>query len=264
MLVIIVLIILCMVFVFGINNTIMNRNYVLSSNKIKKEIKIVHLSDLHATVYGENQEELFKKIHELEPDIIFMSGDMFDERRDCLITYSFLSVLAKEYECYFASGNYEYKTGIKECKELVEKAGVHYLENDSVYLKEWNITVCGVEDPYLDMNLYPASLNKTFLNVNKKSYVILLAHHPESIEIHAVYPCDLILCGHAHGGQWRIPKLINGIFAPQQGLFPKYAGGVYKKDNKTMIVNRGLALNTNIPRIYNRPEVIRIEIKKEF
>ena len=91
---------------------------------------------------------------------------------------------------------------------------------------------------------------------------ILLSHHPE------YYPrylegrnIDLIFSGHAHGGQWRIPFVLNGLYAPDQGLFPKYAGGKYEKDGSVMIVSRGLARETTpVPRIFNRPEIVIVNI----
>lgn len=261
---IIILFILLLLFVNGINNELILRRYEIKTNKINRDLKIVHLSDLHSCIYGKNQGELINRIDAIHPDIILMSGDMFDERKNAQITYLFLKEIASKYDCYFASGNHEYKTGIQECKKLVKEANVHYLENDSCYLEKINIIVCGVEDPYLDINNYGVDLNKIFHTMDDAGYTILLAHHPEFINDYFSYSCDLVLCGHAHGGQWRIPKLLNGLYAPHQGLFPKYAGGLYKKGKKVMIVNRGLALNTKIPRIYNRPEMVLIDIKKSF
>ena len=93
-------------------------------------------------------------------------------------------------------------------------------------------------------------------------FTVLLSHRPELFEIYQKYEFDLVLSGHAHGGQWRIPGLLNGLFAPNQGLFPKYAGGRYDYDGGTMIVSRGLAReSTRIPRIFNRPELVIVDVK---
>ena len=95
----------------------------------------------------------------------------------------------------------------------------------------------------------------------EESFNLLLIHAPDNFEDYARLGFDLVLCGHTHGGQWRIPGLLNGIYAPGQGLFPKYAGGLYEKDGTTMIVSRGLAKeSTYIPRIFNRPELVIIDI----
>ena len=93
-------------------------------------------------------------------------------------------------------------------------------------------------------------------------FTLLLAHRPEFFDVYTQYDFDLVLSGHAHGGQWRIPGLINGLFSPNQGWFPKYAGGRYGEDGTIMIVSRGLANNVGaIPRIFNPPELVVVEIK---
>lgn len=92
-------------------------------------------------------------------------------------------------------------------------------------------------------------------------YTILLAHRPEWIDLYGTYDFDLVLSGHAHGGQWRLPGLINGVFAPDQGMLPKYAGGKYGVNGTTMIVSRGLAReSTSVPRIFNRPELVVVDL----
>ena len=107
-------------------------------------------------------------------------------------------------------------------------------------------------------------LNKISEKLDKNSYKILLTHRPEKFEEYTQYDFDLILSGHAHGGQWRIPGILNGLYAPNQGLFPKYAGGYYEIDDKKMIVSRGLAReSTLIPRFYNRPELVIIKLQNK-
>jgi len=144
------------------------------------------------------------------------------------------------------------------------------------------INLCGVDDPDVYMvNTDPeqdpegyiqAQTNKenTFLSqiaavsdaADTASYTILLSHRPEYYETYTDYDFDLALCGHAHGGQWRIPGILNGLYAPHQGIFPKYAGGRYDREDMTMIVSRGLARETTwVPRIFNRPELVIIDLK---
>lgn len=89
----------------------------------------------------------------------------------------------------------------------------------------------------------------------------MLAHRPEYFPLYAKMGFDMALCGHAHGGQWRLPSLINGIYAPNQGFLPEYAGGIYHSAATTMIVSRGLAReSTRIPRLFNRPELVIIDL----
>ncbi|MBR4319366.1 MAG: metallophosphoesterase, partial [Oscillospiraceae bacterium] len=102
-------------------------------------------------------------------------------------------------------------------------------------------------------------LNETAQNGN---YTILLSHRPELFPLYENCQFDLVLSGHAHGGQWRIPYLLNGLYAPNQGLFPEYAGGKYQSGQVTMLVSRGLAReSTKLPRFYNRPELVVIDLQ---
>ena len=91
---------------------------------------------------------------------------------------------------------------------------------------------------------------------------MLLCHFPEDIDYYRSFgKFDLILSGHAHGGQWRLPFSQNGLFSPGEGLFPKYSGGRFDFDDCTMIVSRGLArIKTVIPRIFNNPELVVIDL----
>ncbi len=90
---------------------------------------------------------------------------------------------------------------------------------------------------------------------------MLLVHRPENYADYRKYAFDLVLCGHAHGGQWRIPGILNGLYAPSQGLFPKYAGGYYNEESVPMIVSRGLAReSTIVPRFYNPPELVIVDL----
>ena len=91
---------------------------------------------------------------------------------------------------------------------------------------------------------------------------ILMTHRPERTEDYAGRGFELVLAGHAHGGQWRLPGLLNGLFAPDQGLFPTYAGGRYALGDTTLLVSRGLAReSTRLPRFYNRPELVMVELR---
>ena len=98
---------------------------------------------------------------------------------------------------------------------------------------------------------------------NREEYKILLSHRPEVFDTYVEKKMNLVLCGHAHGGQFRLP-LIGGMIAPNQGLFPKYDGGIYEKESTTMVVSRGIG-NSIIPvRFNNRPEVVMIVLHKSL
>ena len=105
-------------------------------------------------------------------------------------------------------------------------------------------------------------MEENFAELSEKpQFKILVAHRPELIELYKKYPFDLVVSGHAHGGQVRIPFLLNGLFAPNQGLFPKYAGGAYIHENLTHIVSRGLSFSPKLPRVFNPPEIVVVNIK---
>ena len=130
-----------------------------------------------------------------------------------------------------------------------------------------SINICGVDDPavveYTEHGQgIEWQMKEALKGVDTENYTILLSHRPELIDTYKEYDFDLVLSGHAHGGQWRIPGLINGIYVPNQGLFPQYAGGRYDYDTGTLSVSRGLAReSTPIPRVFNRPELVIVKVK---
>ena len=134
-----------------------------------------------------------------------------------------------------------------------------------VRLGHANVVLAGLDDPErakidegYDWETALAHLGEEVAGL--PGYRILLAHRPDAIDEYRQMDFDLILSGHAHGGQWRIPGWINGVYAPGQGLFPRYAGGLYLLDDLAFIVSRGLSNNTWVPRIFNPPELVVIEL----
>ena len=180
-----------------------------------------------------------------------------------------LEGIADRYPCYYVTGNHEYWSGrIDNILELFRSYGVTVLDGscDMPELKEQKITICGITDPDAVLYTKDALDTKTQLDalsaaVDSGQYTILLAHRPERIDMYRQYPFDLILAGHAHGGQWRLPGIVNGVFAPDQGLFPGYAGGIYRLPDTIMVVSRGLAReSTRVPRIFNPPELVIVTL----
>ena len=142
------------------------------------------------------------------------------------------------------------------------------LEGENVRIGD--ITICGTGRSSQSGMSFPDSVkicsDKLYdEDPQRESFSILLAHYPEQIEYYrGFHSFDLILSGHAHGGQWRIPRLVNGVFSPNQGFLPKYAGGEYVFDDTVMIVSRGLSRTKEvIPRIFNNPELMIIDILSE-
>ena len=147
---------------------------------------------------------------------------------------------------------------------ILDEYNIPRLQGEPLLLDN-NICLVGVDDydGYLvdeDLILENEFVD-AYLSLNADNYNIILSHRPEYFDTYEAHDYDLALCGHAHGGQWRIPGILNGLYAPNQGMFPKYAGGLYEEDGTTMIVSRGLAReSTRVPRLYNRPELVIIDL----
>ncbi|MDE6004069.1 MAG: metallophosphoesterase [Oscillospiraceae bacterium] len=258
--------ILIILLLIGLYNGLKIKNYMIKSEKITSPIRIVLVTDLHSCKYGEEEKNLIQAIEEQNPDIIALSGDIFDDKIPDNNTEYFLKGVAEKYPCYYVTGNHEYYAGWEayyKKMEILEKYQVHVLNGmiENITIHGQDISICGVEDPV------SSNFNKQFKQIqellkNNNNYKILLSHRPELFEDYVTANFDLVLAGHAHGGQWRIPVILNGLYAPDQGLFPKFAGGFYQKENTTMIVSRGLAReSTRIPRIYNQPELVVIDLE---
>lgn len=234
--------------------------YTLVSRKVSKKVRIVQISDLHSCSYGKDMKNLINAVDAAEPDIIVLTGDIFDNRTDNKNSDTLLKTIAKKYPCYYVSGNHEYCGNMWDTfSRRAESFGVTVLQGENVDID--GITICGASAKS-DIG---DSVKVCADNADTDSFNVLLAHFPENIDFYRSFgKFDLVLSGHAHGGQWRLPPFINGLYAPGQGLFPKYAGGRYDFDDTTFIVSRGLSRTMeHFPRIFNNPELVVIDILPE-
>lgn len=226
--------------------------------------RIVQVSDLHDAELGKNHKRTLDLIRKAKPDVIFLTGDMIDGhegRTDPDLTVDFVKQAMEIAPCYYVTGNHEgmipYAIYAQLERELAD-LGVKFLHRESVTLVRNGdtATIVGIDSPsFFHPNLPITSLSKLCEN----NYTILLAHHPEHIDDYAAAGADLVFSGHAHGGQFRLP-FVGGLYAPGQGLFPAYDGGLYTvpaNEGETLLcVSRGLG-NSGFPiRLGNRPEVI--------
>ena len=228
-------------------------------------VRCVLVTDLHSCYYGKNQKNLIERIDKENPDIIFLGGDIFDDKIDDDNAVIFLEEISKKYKCFYVSGNHEYwSERCVEMKEKVRSLGITVLEGDceTIEINGKTIDVCGVDDPTrLTNSQFKEQLNKAYAKTSEDHYKILLTHRPEQTDFYALYDYDLILSGHAHAGQIRIPFINIGLYAPNQGLFSKYVSGIYTLSNGSrLIVSRGLAReSTPAPRFFNHPEIVVID-----
>jgi len=242
------------------------RRYTYETDKLSEPLRAVLISDLHNGFYGENQSDLIAIIDRQNPDIILMAGDVADDIMPDDGIIALLEGIAHKYQCFYVSGNHEIRgNDFRELKDMLRGYGVSVLEGNTerVVINGQRVNISGVDDPVIGRARYNAQLEQVFEELDSRVFTIFLAHRPERIN---EYPNDcLIVTGHAHGGQWRVPFILNGLYAPNQGRFPQYAGGLYKADIRTMVVSRGLAKEdvgraAGIPRIFNPPEIVVIDI----
>ena len=254
-------------------NTALELNtYTISSREMPDAFdgyRIAQVSDLHNAEFGDRNQRLLEMLREAEPDMIAITGDLIDSRKtNIAVALAFAEEAVKIAPCYYVSGNHEARVSeYQDLKTGLEAAGVTVLDDAQVRIEVSgeSITVIGVNDPsfhadYLTSDAAVMDRKLSELSLEAAGFTILLSHRPELFDTYADHNMNLVLSGHAHGGQFRLP-LIGGLIAPNQGLFPKYDAGLYSDGSTNMIVSRGLG-NSIIPfRFNNRPEVVLIELK---
>ncbi len=257
----------------GLDNRLEISHYTVKSNKLPKEFdgfKIMHLSDFHCdTTAG-----LVDAVRNEHPDIICITGDMTHDTGSYEPFMRLLEEIIKIAPVYIVSGNHDvwrkdYDEMIKKC----ERFGAVVLQNESEIIKKDNeiITISGLEDPSSVTHSIISEKIKDGLEKLSISdgFNLLLFHRANLLDAFNDMSFDLILSGHMHGGQFRIPG-IGGVVSPktnfmQKGriFFPKYFGGEYMINNTKMIVSRGIGNPTILPRVFNRPEICSITLKHE-
>jgi predicted MPP superfamily phosphohydrolase len=257
--------ILVVLTLIALDERLILRTYTVVSPKLTAEVRLAVVTDFHSS---DNADDVVAMVASCAPDAVLMVGDMFDDdtaNRPPERTLSLMRQLSALYPCYYVSGNHEAWTGEMDALyQQTEEAGVTVLRMSSGVLtvRGQRIALCGIPDPY-EMVYSGApdteeQLRQALEDVDSADFTVLLAHRPELLAKYAQFPLDLVVSGHAHGGQVRIPGVLNGLYAPNQGWFPKLAGGAYTQDGTTLIVSRGLAVRTRLPRIFNRPEVVLV------
>jgi len=263
----IAIIVIFVIYVFAFDNELVVRLYKIPTDKVQSGIRIGFIADLHNSEYGENQKDLMDRLTELHPDIVLLGGDIIDENSSIKNTAAFIASVAKAYPCFYVSGNNEVSSGqIQAIKRICADTGVVFLEGDcyNIDINGQDINICGIDDCLIGEREFNYQLETTMIDCDTNLYTVLLSHRPEHIDKYLNFEYDLILSGHTHGGIWRLPFIINGLYAQNQGLFPKYAGGIYEFDKAVLIVSRGLEKDTNyFPRIFNPPELVIVDIVSE-
>lgn len=253
-----------------------------TTKKLPKKLNLVMLTDLHDTKHGKDNEKLLEAIDEIAPDFVICAGDMITSymqpKYNSDNTFEFLKRLSKKYRIIYGLGNHEQRYLVepekfhgkfKELEKFVKELGIDFLNNESVRLDEYNCTIYGLNVPienYARVVTKPLENNYAgviFGKSQEEAYNILLAHTPDYFDNYCEFEPDLICSGHVHGGIVGVPYL-GGLLSPQLKLFPKYDAGLFKKNNTTMVLGRGIGWHTIPVRINNKAEVIRICIKNNL
>ena len=230
--------------------------FEMESPKIERPFRIVHLSDLHAKRFGAKNCRLVKAVIKQKPDIIVFTGDIIHLYRKPgeEAAIELVEQLVKIAPLYYVSGNHEMRyRNYREFSKKLADAGAIVLENE--YVMVHGVALVGLGCAHLKNN-------KIFeITPDFDTYKILLAHEPQFLRRYARAGYDLVLSGHAHGGQWRFPFTDQGVYAPGQGLLPELTSGEHILGDTHMIISRGLG-NSEFPlRINNRPEIVVIDLK---
>ncbi len=250
-------------------------NIIIHSSKILKEfnnLKIIHLSDFHNN--PQIMDEVIHNIFQVNPDFIFMTGDMIN-RYDTQFKYFFKLVdeLHNRFPAYYIYGNHEKKLDEKILKKFIKylsKNNVKIINNKEVciYRNSSKINIYGLDIP---LKAYYRKNKKIVKNIDQYLYHkiksakqsefnIMLAHNPLFFECYNKYNIDLICCGHVHGGMINLP-FIGGLLSPERKFFPQYFKGMYEENGSKMIVSRGLGHSRPGFRFMNNPELIVIYLK---
>ncbi|MBR1823746.1 MAG: metallophosphoesterase [Ruminococcus sp.] len=247
-------------------------SYTVSTDKLKRDLKVVFISDLHNCFFGgTDQSGLWEAIEAAQPDIVLFGGDVIDAWGGTKYAVSIMKKVHENYPCAYTPGNHE---DMREDKEeffrQVSDMGIPLLLGDRLEIDAGGqkVRIYGVQEVQAWGKGAP-QIDECYDDLDEGYYNILLAHQPEQIDrlLSPEKHFDLILSGHAHGGQWRLPVLLDqGLYAPDQGIFPKYTSGQYQYGGTEHIISRGLARPLRmmfIPRIFNRPELSVITVAAE-
>lgn len=267
----------CIFVIFGIKaSENLEINHYTVNTDLDTPIRIVHITDLHNAQIGNNNADLIQTIQDAVPDAIFMTGDMINrDDPDLTVITNLITTLKEVAPVYYGYGNHEvtWEEDFGDTlRNELEQSGAIVLQDDYVDINiDGNtIRIGGCMNYYRKWGMMTSEKNlcdseEQFANEfeNTGNYKILLNHIPTSwVDWGGMdeYPVDLIFSGHYHGGLIRIPYIDKGFYAPYIGLFPKHTKGSTKGKKATCILSAGLGTEHYIPRIFNPPEVIIVDL----
>ena len=254
--------------------SIKTTEYTLRTDKVTAPIRAAVLSDLHFSVFGRDNKRLIDAVRKIHPDVILLAGDFFDlhhGRSNKELVIKTLDGLQSIADVYMTPGNHDLRYNIltgEDCFKYAEHAGVTVLNGEyrDIKIGGQNVRIGGVFDhaSYLEDygDAWHTSPVYSFLKdfENTDSVSLLLMHRPNTfIYTDDPWNFDAVFCGHDHGGIWQIPFL-GGVYAPEQGFFPEYDKGEYDFGKMKMFLSSGLEGYYLVPRLFNRPEIIKLTV----
>jgi predicted MPP superfamily phosphohydrolase len=248
------------------NTALTASHYVFRSPKVKGALegfRITQISDLHNRAFGKDNCRLLALTEAQLPDLLVITGDLIDSYHPnperAMDTARRLAMIAP---CYYVTGNHEHRMSLERQKAFyrgLEEAGVIVLRNEAVTLGMGEgFRLVGVDCNQARTEV----LRELMADRPEEELNILLSHKPHYANYYQQSGADLVLTGHAHGGQWRLPGL-GGLYAPGQGPLPRYTAGMYRLGKTVMCVSRGLG-NSSFPlRVENKPELVTVILRGE-
>ncbi len=268
--ILVVLLLILAALVYDSNTRIVEDTYTVANGRLPEGFsgfRVVQLSDLHTTRFGENNSKLFEMVRGQAPDIIAVTGDLIDEERDEDYVRELMTGLTQIAPVYYVTGNHEWASGwVRDLFSILEECGVNVLRNKYVVLERNGDTIvlAGVDDPNgpYDMKT-PRELVSEIREEMGDPYILMLAHRNDEIDMWSELGVDAVLCGHAHGGLIRLP-FTEGLIAPGREFFPTYTSGIYRQGGTQMLVSRGLGNTSFSLRLFNNPQVVTAVFEREI
>ncbi|CAM3156743.1 metallophosphoesterase [Filibacter tadaridae] len=271
-----ILLVVCFIgfFIYKGNTTIGVTHYEIMSEKVPESFnnyRIVQLSDLHDAKFGERHAGVVGKVKDVEPDVIFVTGDFIDSNRyDLKQSLILIEELQSVAPIYYVTGNHEIAVkDVDTIKTALKELGVHVLTDEAKIIRTASgdeLAIGGIEDPLAseleDDEAVKASISQAFQEVPPHMFKLLLSHRPELFAVYSQNEIDVTFSGHAHGGQFRIPGL-GGLLSPGQGWFPKYTAGIHELNNSRMVISRGIGNSIMPIRLFNQPEIVVVTLLSE-
>ena len=252
-------------FNWGTKTRIVTRYYEITDARIHDEVRIAIVCDLHGAQYGKKQSDLIAALDAASPTVVLLLGDIYDQDGIESHAVELIDALSSRFTCYFVPGNHEYKSGeLNMIRNLLRESNIPNIAGETVTVqaKDTQVQIFGIDDGQGGKAKQLWQIANAAKQRSDDIYSILAIHVPNGVESYLHYGFDLMLSGHTHGGQIILPHVLNGLYAPGQGFFPKYGGGRYDFGKQALVISRGLSQKPLwLPRFGNPPELAIVTLK---